>query len=165
MTLLQADPTPISTTAIVLIVLGFPVVFGLMWFGVVGLLSAIGGWHRIASRFPGTGSEVVAESFSGASGALGARVFPVNYKHCLHVGVADWGIGLSVALPFRFRHPPISVPWEAVESCAQGWFGFWPGREIRLRSGERIILRGQCGAAVEQAWNARQPLPAAQPVS
>jgi hypothetical protein len=159
MTLLQADAAPPSTTLVILIVVGFLVIFPLFWCGVVGLLSTVGGWGRLAAAYPGTGSEVVTERFDLAGGSVGV----VSYRSTLKVGVGEWGVGLSVLLPFRFMHPPIAIPWEAVQSCGDARFAFWSGSELRLHSGQRIMLWGPAGAAIREAW-ARREAAARQPV-
>jgi hypothetical protein len=149
------SPDP-SAPPIWLIFVLFPVFFATIWLGVTGLLSVIGGWRDIAAVYPGTGSETVAHRFSFASGSLGRGPLPVSYKSCLNVGVADWGIALSVLLPFRFLHAPIAIPWSAVERCEDSSFGWWRGVAIWLESGQRIVLRGHASSAVKEAWTGVQ---------
>lgn len=136
---------------VVLIPIAFPFFFGAMWFGVVGLIGSLGGWGALAARYPAQPDES-GHLFAMASASLGRGLLPMNYNGCLKVRLGNAGIGLSVLLPFRFRHPPLTIPWTAVESCQQGWHRLWPGVDLRLRSGERIVLRGRAAKALAETW-------------
>lgn len=35
------------------------------------------------------------------------------------VKVGDAGLDISILLPFRFLHPPLLIPWAAIESCRE----------------------------------------------
>jgi hypothetical protein len=143
-----------------LIVLAFPIFFGAMWIGVVSLLGAMSGWRGMAAAFPAV-QDPTAQRFSFGSASIGWRGFPVSYKSILTVDVGDYGIGLSVMRMFGFNHPPMSIPWQAVESCQQGFYAFWTGVEVRLRDGGgRIVLRGRPGAAVMARWTQSAARPA-----
>lgn len=136
---------------VVLIPILFPIFFAVMWFGVVGLLSALGGWMDMARSYPAVPDESGLR-FSLASAALGRGLMPVQYKSCLSVRIGNEGIGLSVVFPFRFRHPPMTIPWSAIASCEKGWFRMWPGVDVRLRGGQRIVFRGRVSGALHETW-------------
>lgn len=93
----------------VAIIAAFFVVFPLVWVSVVLLLSVVGGWGRLASRFrdtrPGThGGETMV------SGRLGL----VSYRGVLMMAVEDGALRLGVLGLFRPGHPPLRIPLEAV---------------------------------------------------
>jgi len=135
-----------------LIVLAFPILFGAMWIGVVSLLGAMSGWRSMAAAFPAAW-DPTAQRFTFGSASIGWRGFPVSYRSILTVEVGDAGIGLSVMRMFGFNHPPMTIPWEAVESCTEGFYAFWTGVEVRLRGGAgRIVLRGRPARAVLERW-------------
>jgi hypothetical protein len=40
----------------------------------------------------------------------------VSYNGCLNITVNKTGIRLSLLVIFRFFHPPISIPWDDIET-------------------------------------------------
>lgn len=142
-----------------LIVVAFLVVFPLMWIGVVSLLGMMSGWRGMAGSYPAV-ADPTAQRFTMGSASIGWRGFPVSYRHILTVDVGEAGIGLSVPRMFGFMHPPLTIPWSAVQSCRRGFYAFWMGVEVQLDAG-RVVLRGRPADAVMAAWEARTATPAA----
>jgi len=123
------------------------------WFAITGLLAHIGGWASLAAHF--RADEVPpGERFRFLSGSLGNRYFPVNYGGCLFVTVAPAGLHLSVLFLFRFRSPPLFIPWREVDSVEQESVFFSRYTVIRIREHwPRIALRGR-GERVKDACEA-----------
>lgn len=94
--------------AIVLI----PLLFIGVWTAVCLLMSLLGGWHRLAKVYPGRSSPT-GKCFRMQSGSFGW----VNYGNCLCIHTSPDGIDLAIMLPFRIGHPPLFIPWEAVENA------------------------------------------------
>ena len=99
-----------STLPTILIGL-FPFFFVGMWCAVSLLLSAAGGWRRLAESFPARGKPS-GRLFSMQSGKVGL----VSYRSCLTVYSTPEGFYLSVWLPFRLGHSPLFIPWHAVHN-------------------------------------------------
>jgi hypothetical protein len=76
---------------------------------VTGLLSAVGGWGRIARAYPGR-PPTAGRRLAFQSGMVG----PVSYRNVLTVVAADEGLHVSVAWPFRVGHPDLFLPWSAL---------------------------------------------------
>lgn len=109
-------PLPLGAEMwLLLLLLGF-------WCAIIALVSALGGWHRLARMFPAEQtsfriSDPDAARYYFASMSMGPPYFPTNYGSCLTIAVGNAGIELRVALPFRFLHPPLLIPWNAIECC------------------------------------------------
>jgi hypothetical protein len=97
-------PAPLSIGSFLLFFVG-------MWCGISLLLSAMGGWRRLAGGFR-AGDEPCGKLFFMQSGKVGL----VNYSSCLTIHSASNGFYLSVWLPFRLGHPPLFIPWSAIRN-------------------------------------------------
>ena len=142
------------------IVLLFPVFFVVLWLGVVGLLATLGGWNALARRFPDPGDAARGNILGLPGTTLGMRragvPFPVSYKRCVTLLLSSAGLHLRVMAFFRFRHPPILVPWEQVEGMDPGRMLAWRTLAVRPRgSGARILLYGYAAEAVQASWERR----------
>ena len=132
--------------------------FVAFWCAIETILSILGGWHKLAKRFPSP-PYLSGKLFRFSSASLGFGL-PVNYGSCLYVRVSEAGISLSTLFIFRFMHPPIFIPWAEIISCQKGWFLFWPGVELRLKdSSSRVVLRGWTGSAALNQWQQRHEMP------
>ena len=87
----------------------FPFLFVGMWCLVSLVISAAGGWRRLAGRFPARG-EACDRRLYLRSGHVGLS----HYRGCLTIGTSAAGFRLSVLFPFRLGHPPLFIPWTQV---------------------------------------------------
>ena len=94
---------------IALIIVLFAITFPLIWAGVCFVISRLG-WSKLAAHFR---TEIAPEGqhFSMVSG----RVAHASYGNVLTVGITPQGLYLSVMLLFRAGHPPLLIPWEAIQ--------------------------------------------------
>lgn len=136
--------------------IGIPL-FALLWLGVTGLLALLSGWVRLASRFAGT-PMLEGERFRFVSGALGHRKFPVNYNGCLFVYLSPEGLGLSILFPFRFRSPPLLIPWSAIRAATPRRILWVPVVTFEIEGCRSCIsLQGRAGQRAQQWFeSARQ---------
>ena len=143
----------------------FPAVFALAWVGATVLLSVMSGWHQLASRFRAT-SPIEGERCRFASLSLGTGAFPMSYRNCIFVTVGRSGFVMSVLFLYRMFHPPIYVPWSAVETVhpEQRWFlmctavyirGFEKRLLFRGRAGRKILEMFQVQSGAESAESER----------
>lgn len=104
---MNGQPPPI------LFVILFPVFFVGMWLLVNFILAHVSGWAALAERFAAPGGEPPAgRKFSAQSGMIGV----VNFNGCLTVIAASEGLYLSVWRVFRFKKPPLFIPWRDMHS-------------------------------------------------
>jgi hypothetical protein len=98
-------------TAHVMLVIAFIVLIPAMWFGIISLLAQASGWERLAADYPAkrppSGQRFILEW---------AKVGAVYYRHCLTIYRAPEGIYLSVWPIFRFRQPPLFIPWRELRN-------------------------------------------------
>ncbi|MFN8392206.1 MAG: hypothetical protein U0136_18080 [Bdellovibrionota bacterium] len=91
--------------------------FGVLWTAIVSLVAKLSGWSELGKRFAGERPQLAAKTFRFASGSInrgdGTSVFSANYRTCLDVSLSADAIGLEVMFPFRFKHPPVVIPWGA----------------------------------------------------
>lgn len=155
------DPQPLPLWMIPL----FPLFFAGMWMLVLTIISAAG-WNALARLYrepEGMARDPVASFRTTSIDLRGGFPLPANYSNCVIVEVARAGLHLRVWLPFRFRHPPLLIPWARVERFERGRFLFWRTLTLHPRgTNTRIRLYGGPARAVEEV--ARQiAAPAAEP--
>jgi hypothetical protein len=147
----------------------FLIAFPLMWLGITGMLSELGGWGELARlyREPEGTERAPSQRFPMASMDLrrGRFPLPVNYSNCMVVEVAPAGLHLRPWRPFRFRHPPLLIPWSEMERVQVGHVLIFRVLTITPRGvGIRMRLYGGPARAVEEVWRqaaerAAQPVP------
>ena len=116
--------------------------FAVFWIGIGALLSFVGGWHHLTSSFRAS-SGIDGKRFRFASMSLG---YCVGYEHCLFITVGRSGVHLSILFLFRPFHPPLFIPWSAVEEVRPAKFLFLPlytdmrirGFKKRMRFSRRV---------------------------
>jgi hypothetical protein len=132
--------------------LWFILLFSGLWLVVTGVLSRMGGWATLATRFraihPASG-----ETFRFVSGSVGKKGFPVSYRNCLFVSVGERGFGLATLFLFRFQSPPLFIPWPQVESVEEKKVFFVRYVVVRVRNQwPAISLRGPAGERIKEVY-------------
>jgi hypothetical protein len=114
------------------------------------VLAGAGGWRALAARYPLSRSDAHDEeqhrfaSLKTAGGAIGTA----TYRSVVTIGLGPRGISLSLWAPFAMNHPPIFLPWEAVEHyrMLEVYGNRWT--TLRIRGGESITVYGRPAAAI-----------------
>lgn len=146
----------------------FPLFFAGMWLGITGVLATIGGWSDLAQlyREPEGAVRAPVQSFGRTSIDLRRGWFPLptNYSNCAIVEISNAGVHLRTWKPFRFRHPPLLLPWKEIERVEPGRLIFWHIVALHPRGAAvRIRLYGAAAHAVEDGWRQYSAHRAAQP--
>jgi hypothetical protein len=143
------DLPPIVIVAMVIFV-GVSAVAG-------SLLARAGGWGRAASRFRAPTDNVdQAERFPFTSLVMtGGPLGVARYGSCVTVGLSERGISLALWAPFRLFHPPLLIPWSAVEECKPRPTVGRPGAQIVLRGGGGFQVYGRAATALSSQWRER----------
>ena len=93
-----------------LIILAFPVFFGVMWVGIVSFLSWASGWRTLARVY----ACEIPEDFDGKRlllVTLGRGRFPrVHYRGMLWAEFGEDTLWLKPHVLFRWAHPPLAIP-------------------------------------------------------
>lgn len=114
---------------IVLIPIAFAIVFPTFWCFVFWILSHVGGWQKLATRYR-TRETPAGKTFSG----LQAMVGFVSYRGALECTTNDEGFFLRPSVLFRFGHPLLFIPWSDCEFVRRSdllWIKW-----VKLRVGE-----------------------------
>ena len=82
---------------------------------VIGILSAIGGWPRLARQFRAPENFQSGQLFRWQSAQVGI----VSSNNILKVRVAEEGLHLSLPWLFSFMHPPLLIPWTEIKAARQ----------------------------------------------
>jgi hypothetical protein len=130
-----------------------------LWLCVLLILSLVGGWKRIADQFPASVSPVdEGRHFRFVWGTVGSPSLPIVYRACLFCTVSPAGLKVSVFPLFRFMHPPMFIPWSAVDAASRDRWGLGTLTTLRLRgSSQRLRLMGDAGIAAFEAHEVHRP--------
>lgn len=131
-----------------------------VWLAGVAVMARVAGWHRLAAPFPAAAAVPEGERFRFLSGSMGSPHFPIRYRRCLHLVVAEQGFYLSLMFPFKFHSPAVFIPWSSVQemrekqhfsnrSCTVLVCGHWP----------HITFAGQAGQVLLAVYRRARPHP------
>jgi hypothetical protein len=136
-----------------------PLAFVLLWLFVTGLAAALGGWGRFAERCAAPDGYEPEQRLRFQTVLLRRfRWFPARYRGCMNVGTGAAGLHLAPLAIFRFRHPPLLIPWNAVVSCEDGSALGFRWMDVTVRDVEPTLrFYGRVGDAVEEAWRRSSP--------
>jgi hypothetical protein len=79
------------------------------------------------------------------------------YHSCVTVGLSEKGIMLALWAPFRLFHPPLLIPWTAVEDCQRIPTASKDGAHVLLRGGGGFQLYGRAAMALASRWQRASP--------
>ncbi len=131
--------------------------FVLLWVGVAGLISLVGGWRGVAqSNPPPPALHETGEVYSFQSVRFGLMG---NYNSTVNVTVYRQGIGMVPIILFKMFHDPIYIGFDAMTDVAYGRFLFHY-MTFTLAGKKKIMLMGRCVPAIrERLGGVRGPLP------
>jgi hypothetical protein len=122
---------------------------------VMYIMQRVSGWSRLAGEFP---AQPPAQGARGGLTSVGFHCL-CNYNNCVRWRADEDYLHLSLMPPFGwFYHPPISIPWVAVEIVDPR--GRWGAAKIRvldipIRVPKKMIEREvELRAALEAATTA-----------
>ena len=109
------------------------------WIGVAYIFAKVGGWSRLSAKYSSH------DLFSGSwKKWQSARFGVIDYCNCIWIGIASEGLYLKTGPLFFFRvfHPPLCVPWSAIESIEERkyWWTWTRVLEIKFIDCRVIIM-------------------------
>ena len=136
------------------LLLVYPLFAVVIWAATLTALSIGGGWRALAQRFPATGRPAGA-IWSFSSATFRTRLLPIHYGNCVTVTVSDAGLRIDVLFVFRPMHPPILIPWSAIDSVGR------KSGSLRRRAAvlairdfeRRVVLYGNAGEKVASTFD------------
>ncbi|NDQ57712.1 MAG: hypothetical protein GZ088_11630 [Acidipila sp.] len=153
------ETAEMQNTSPILDLILLAVVFSVISF----LISFLSGWHELAGEYPLSGTfHGQRWRFRSANMRWGTR-----YGNCLTFGADQTGLFVSVVFPFRFGHPPLSIPWSEISVRPMRYFFISERAEFRFRRAPSIpfyvspALAEDLRAAAGSAWPQGGPDPGA----
>ncbi|HEY7373221.1 MAG TPA: hypothetical protein VIF57_13750 [Polyangia bacterium] len=136
------------------LLLVYPLFAVIIWAATLTALSIGGGWRALAQRFPATGPRAGA-MWSFTSATFRTRLLPVHYGNCVTVAVGDAGVRLGMLFVFRAMHPPILIPWSAIDSVGrQAGSLHRRAAVLAIRDFDRrVVLYGNAGEKVASTFD------------
>lgn len=133
----------------------FPLYFVGLWLLVSAVISYIGGWTTLAKEYRNT-AKVFGECWTRQSGQMR---WLASYGSCLTLGADEAGFYLATMPLFRYRHPPLFIPWDRI-AIARRRFLFFEFIEFRLGGELRIPLwiRAKLGEKLLAAAGEHSPI-------
>lgn len=131
-----------------------PITIG-FWLLITGVVSMIGGWHRLAREFPAIHRP---DGLNFRRRSLHIRPF-TNYNHCINVTLSSVGIYLVPMWIFRCFHPPLLIPWDkvgAMQSRRVVWRTYY---SVPIEAGGKSIQLGLPPSAEEWVMRYARPEP------
>lgn len=146
----MTDPT--SDLAILpFIIIAFAIVFPIFWILIIGLISLLNGWQRLARRYratlPPTGRRWTWQY---------GMVSWASYNGVLTLTANEQGLFIEVTWPFRFWHPCLFIPWQDFHEAKRVNYLF--RRQVRARIGFPSLATVHLPAAVFEETAGRQVL-------
>jgi hypothetical protein len=130
----------------------FAALLAAFWFGGAAVLARLAGWAALAKAFPAT-SRPAGDSYRFVSASLGSKNFPIKYRNCLHLIVAQSGLYLSLMFPFKFQSPAFFVPWSGIETMLEEQLFSTRVVHVQFRGpSARLSFRGPLGQLVHAAY-------------
>ena len=130
-----------------------PVFFVSIWLLVSACVSWIGGWSTLSKTYR------AQSPFVGAKWTLqrAQMRWRTNYNNALTLGVNPQGLYLAIVFLYRFRHPPLLIPWSDVKvRRSSGWVFEYViltlGHEIEIPLKISKSLAEKLRAAAGASW-------------
>jgi|SRR6185312_2620539 len=106
----------------------FCLVFPTMWVLVGFLIALVGGWSQLAGRYR-TEREFPQHKRWLQSAQMR---FTIGYNSVLTLASDSEGLCMGVITPFRMGHPPLFIPWTAIQVEEPKRYMFFMSRMLRL---------------------------------
>jgi hypothetical protein len=96
-----------------LLLSGLPLLFAILWLGILHATAWLGGWTRLARTFADDGlrTEKPIQRRWFQSGSFGL----MNYGASLNIATYEEGVRIAVLWPLRPGHPPLFIPWSGLK--------------------------------------------------
>lgn len=145
--------------------ISLPVAIAMVVFVAVAVLigsamAGAGGWRDLAERYPMPAALPASDeryrftSLRTAGGAIGIAI----YESCVMVGISSRGISLVLWAPLRLFHPPVLLPWEAVEKWRHLEVYGNHSTLVTVRGGGSVTVFGPAAVAIAR-WASERGIP------
>ena len=135
------------------VIAAFLFLFPLFWMAVIRLM-ALFGWGQLAGlyRYDGSFPDGM-QAFRAASFSIGRGALMANYSGVAVIVIRPEGLYIRLWRLFAFGHPPVKLPWTAIESITARKMLVWTSHKLAFKGTSiTLLLRGNIGETVEAAW-------------
>jgi hypothetical protein len=136
----MSDPDVPALHMVLFVIVAFAVVFPIMWCSVIGLVSLVSGWQRLAQRYRAT-LPPSGKKWTWQYGMVGWA----GYNGILTLTASSEGLFMETWWLFGFGHPRLFIPW----------------REFRETKVQKTFFRRQVKAKIGFPHSTTVRLPAA----
>ncbi len=128
-----------------------------LWLLVSAIISYMGGWTTLAKQFRFR-PPFLGQKWSGRSAQMR---WIAGYGNCLTLGCNQRGLYLAIMPLFRFRHPPLLIPWEEIKISRKkilffSYVRFGLGRELDIPLYLRVRLADTLKRTAGNHWPIEQ---------
>ncbi len=110
---------------------------------IIAFLATLSGWERLANHYPSTG-----DFPKGGHRFQSMRLNNIFYRRVLRMAETPEGVYIVPMSLFRLDHPPLFIPWHAIQvEKHPTWWGWYRGR-IQSTLGEEFHIP----AGVKRRW-------------
>ena len=143
-----------ETVPLPLIIVGAFIAFVLFWLAVVWVIAQMGGWPRLAEKYP------ARQPWNPQCWSLQSALLRrwSQYRGVIRFCADSEALHLSVLFPFSLAHKPLSIPWQEITGQKKMRF-FYYGVELRFQQAPKIpmhIRRALADRLVEASGGAWQ---------
>jgi len=110
-----------SLLILLFVLVAFPIFFTILWVGITLLMSFIGGWGKVAKRYPALDRPRDGVVLTRVTGMFGVA----RYKFVLTVITTDTGFYIENRKVFRPGHHPLFIPFSAIRDARKQVLFFW----------------------------------------
>lgn len=119
------------------------------WFLLGFMGSVLGGWFTISKKYRRQ-NVTSGTLFPYASMYIGS----MKYTSMLFVRVGHDGLDISVILAWSFFHPPLLIPWEAIDSCVKAPLYFAKRTRLTLKNPKySLYFDGELAKEIEKCYH------------
>ncbi len=125
-----------------------PIYLLTLWLLVGATISFVGGWFSLAKGYR------TRVAFNGAKLGMqsGQMRWLANYNNVLTIGASPQGLYLASMFLFRFRHPPLLIPWSEIRvQRRKGWVFEYVIFTLGHESAIPLRIRGTLAARLRES--------------
>lgn len=144
------DPSSAGVSLLTVVLL-FGIVFPIFWSLIIGLISVISGWQRLAQRYRAT-LPPSGKVWRWQYGMIGWA----GYNGVLTLTANNQGLFMETLWLFGFGHPRLFIPWQEFREAKVNHYFF--RRQVKTKVGFPHLATLRLPAAVFEESEGRQVL-------
>lgn len=132
----MSDPETVSGSTVILMLIGFFIIFFIFMGFLFWLIARFGGWQALAKQYPALQPQS-GETWKWQSG----MVNKMTYSNILMLTANAQGLTLDVFFLFKIGHPALFIPWQEFQNAEVGDSPYGPQVQAQIGSAPGVTLR------------------------